>query len=149
YEKIVTADPADLAALSALGDLYVKANRAPEAIEKFSHIAESCMERGSAVHAAYYLKKALEIEPSNAPMRMRLGEVYSHEGLADKAHEAFVQAGVAYRQSGDLVKAMAANQQALAVKANSRPATEAIVVLQREMAEQQAKPGRAADQASH
>ena len=49
YQKIVEGDSADLAAISMLGDLYVKAGRITEAVEHFLRISENYLSSGAGI----------------------------------------------------------------------------------------------------
>src|SRR6185436_10898126 len=65
YQKIVEGDPTDLAAISMLGDLYVKAGRTADAVDHFLKISENYLRSGSAISAGYILKKVLKIDSTN------------------------------------------------------------------------------------
>jgi protein TonB len=145
YRKIVETDPYDFNSINKLGDLYVGAGRIKDAISEFSRIADLHLTNGSATRAAYLLKKTLELDPSNAPVRMKLGDVYSRENMVESAHEAFVQAGSAFMRSGDIHRALEANQKALAIKPDSQQAKAAIATLEHEAASNESK--RSLDQA--
>ncbi|HEX8088651.1 MAG TPA: hypothetical protein VF762_07345, partial [Blastocatellia bacterium] len=134
YRKIVETDPYDFSSINKLGDLYVGAGQVKEAINEFSRIADLHFTNGSATRAAYLLKKTLELDPSNAPARMKLGEVYSRENMLESAHEAFVQAGSTFMRAGDIDRALEANQRALAIKPDSQQAKAAIATLENEAA---------------
>jgi protein TonB len=134
YRKIVETDPYDFNSINKLGDLYVGAGRIKDAISEFSRIADLHLTGGSATRAAYLLKKTLEFDPSNASVRMKLGEVYSRENMVESAHETFLMAGAAFMRSGDFDKALEANQKALAVKPDSQQAKAAITTLENEAA---------------
>ncbi|HVG22323.1 MAG TPA: TonB family protein [Blastocatellia bacterium] len=139
YRKIVETDPYDFSSINRLGDLYVGAGQIKDAIEEFSRIADLHLTGGSATRAAYLLKKTVELDPSNAPARMKLGEVYSRENMVESAHEAFVQAGSAFMRSGDIGRAIEANQRALAIKPDSQQAKAAIAKLENEAALNESK----------
>src|SRR2546426_971800 len=57
YQKIVEAEPSDLAAISVLNDLYVKAGRTSEAVDHLLRIAENFVRTKSANTAAHILNK--------------------------------------------------------------------------------------------
>lgn len=139
YRKIIENDPYDFNSINKLGDLYVGAGRIKDAINEFSRIADLHLTGGSATRAAYLLKKTLEFDPSNAPVRMKLGEVYSRENMMESAHEAFILAGSAFMRSGEIGKALEANQKALAIKPDSQQAKAAIATLENEAALNESK----------
>jgi TonB family protein len=160
YRKIVETDPYDFSSINKLGDLYAGAGRIKDAIEDFSRIADLHLANGSATRAAYVLKKTLELDPSDAAVRMKLGEVYSHENMMERAHEAFLLAGSAFMRAGDIDKALEANQKALAIRPDSQQARAAIATLENEAASSESRshkqaksggsaPATASDSRSH
>jgi tetratricopeptide (TPR) repeat protein len=131
YQKIVEADSSDLAAISVLSDLYVKAGQIPEAVEHFLRIAESYVRKGSPISAANLLKKVLKLDPANARAKMNLGELYSH-GKNDQAHAYFIEAGAAFWHKGNITAAIKMNERALENMPNSRQAKTALALLRQE-----------------
>jgi len=114
YKKIIEADPFDLTTIGALSNLYVKTGRIQDAIDDFSRIADGYLDKGSPIKSAYILKKILELDPRNAPAHVRLGEIYVHEGMSEKAYEAFLAAGTLFTKKGNLADALEANKAAVA-----------------------------------
>ncbi|MGA9768812.1 MAG: TonB family protein [Blastocatellia bacterium] len=134
YRQLLEADPFDLTTIGALSNLYVKTGRVQDGIEDFSRIADSYLDKGSPIKSAYILKKILELDPSNARAHMRLGEIYQHEGMSDKAYDMFLTAGVVFKKQGDVVESLKANEKALAIKPDDQQATAAIAALQNQSA---------------
>ncbi|MFY9554673.1 MAG: tetratricopeptide repeat protein [Blastocatellia bacterium] len=132
YQKIVEADSLDLAAISVLSDLYVKAGRIPDATQHFLRIAENYLRSGSAIAATHILNKVLRIDPLNAQAHMNLGELYARDGKIDQAHTCFIEAGAAFWHKGKIAAAIKMNEQALAVIPNSRQAKMALTLLKQE-----------------
>lgn len=133
YQKIVETDFSDLAAISVLSDLYVKAGRIPEAAEHFARIAEHYMRSGSAISAVYILNKILKLDPENARAQMNLGECYYQEGKAEQAHECFIEAGAAFWHKGNVAAAIKMNERALVCVPQSRQAKTALALLSQEI----------------
>src|SRR5215468_7095154 len=133
YQKVVEEDPLDLTSVCALGDIYVKADRSQDAVKDFSRIADKYRELGLYIKAAYLLRKIHELDPNDASISMRLADVYSREGLHDKAHDAFVEAGAIFARQGRMMEALEANDRALAIDPDSRPAKTAIEALSGEL----------------
>src|ERR1044071_3701424 len=130
YRQMLEADPFDLTTIGALSNLYVKTGRIQDAIDDFSRIADGYLDKGSPIKSAYILKKILELDPRNAPAHMRLGEIYVHEGMSEKAYDMFLTAGVVFKKQGDVVESLKANEKALAIKPAGQQATAAIAALQ-------------------
>jgi tetratricopeptide (TPR) repeat protein len=137
YRKIVDADPLDISAISALGDLYVKSNRSKDAVDYFLRIADSYLRKGSTNGATYLLTKILKLDPLNAKVYMKLGELYLRDGLSEKAHDCFIEAGAAFWQKNNPGAAREANMKALQAKPNSRQANAALAALREETQEGQ------------
>jgi protein TonB len=134
HRMIVQADPYDLNTINALGELYVRAGRTKDAVDDFTRIADSYLNSGSGIKAAYLLRKALDLDPSNAPARMKLGEIYLREGMIEKAHDEFIRAGAVLVNEGRLTGALQANHRALTAKPGSTQARAAIESLQADAA---------------
>ena len=133
YRKIVDADSLDLGAVSALSDLYLKAGRVPEATAHFLQIADKYLSSGSAISAAYILNKVLKLDPTNPTAHMNLGKLHLLEGKTDPAHAHFIEAGAAFWHKADTAAALKMNQQALAIKPDSKQAKAAIALIQQEI----------------
>lgn len=140
YRKIVDADPFDISAISALGDLYVKTNRTKDAVDYFLRIADSYLRKGSTNSATYLLTKILKLDPLNAKVHVKLGDLYLRDGLAEKAHDCFIEAGAAFWQRNHPGAAREANMKALQAKPDSRQAKAALAALREESQEGQAQP---------
>jgi tetratricopeptide (TPR) repeat protein len=139
YRKIIDADPFDISAISALGDLYVKSNRTKDAVDYFLRISDKYLRKGSTNSATYLLTKILKLDPLNAPVYMKMGEIYLRDGLTDKAHDCFIEAGAAFWQKDNAGAAREANMKALQANPNSRQAKAALAALREESQEHQAQ----------
>lgn len=130
HRMIAQADPYDLTTINTLGELYVSAGRTKEAIDDFTRIADGYLNSGSGIKAAYLLRKVLDLDPSNAPVLIKLGEIYLREGMIDKAHDEFIRAGALLANEGQITAALQANHRALTAKPGSPQAKAAIAGLQ-------------------
>jgi tetratricopeptide (TPR) repeat protein len=139
YRKIVDADPLDISAISALGDLYVKTNRSKDAVDYFLRIADNYLRKGSTNSATYLLTKILKLDPLNAKVYMKLGELYLRDGSPEKAHDCFIEAGAAFWQKNNPGAAREANMKALQAKPDSRQAKAALAALREESQEGKAQ----------
>jgi len=132
YYKIVEGDSSDLAAISMLGDLYVKAGRVTDAIEHFLRVSENYLRSGSAISAAYTLRKVIKIDPANPRALMSLGELEFQDNEMDRAHNNFIEAGAAFWNKGNITAAIQANKRALEIKPDSRLAKVALALIEGE-----------------
>ena len=140
YQKIVESDSTDLAAISVLSDLYVKAGRVADAAEHLLRIAEKYVRSGSANSASHILNKVLKLDPTNARAHMNMGELRSHEGKTDQAHTSFIEAGAAFWHKGNINAAIKMNKRALENKPDSRQAKTALALLQQEIEQSELPP---------
>ena len=140
YQKIVESDSSDLAAISVLSDLYVKAGRVADAAEHLLRIAENYVRSGSGNSASHILNKVLKLDPTNARAHMNLGELRSHEGKTDQAHACFIEAGAAFWHKGNINAAIKMNKRALENKPDSRQAKTALALLLQEVEQSELPP---------
>ena len=140
YQKIVEEDPTDLAAISMLGDLYVKADRIPDAVVHFLRIADTYLQSGSAISATYVLKKVLKIDPANPVALMNVGELDLQAKEMERAHGNFIEAGAAFWHKGDAAAAIRMNKRALDAMPESRHARAALALIEREVAQSKKLP---------
>jgi tetratricopeptide (TPR) repeat protein len=135
YQKIVESDPTDLAAISMLGDLYLKSGRITDAVNHFVRIGENYLRNGSAISAAYILRKVLRIDPRNPQALMSLGELELQDKKMDRAHDNFIEAGAAFWNKGNIPAAIEMNKRALEIMPDSRLAKVALALIEREKQE--------------
>jgi len=132
YKKIVDDDPADLATISILGDVYVKAGRIKDATVHLLRVAETYLKSGSTTSATYILKKVLKIDPANPIAHMNLGELHFKDENFERAHDSFIEAGAGYWHDGDVDAAIRMNSRALDAMPDSRRARAALAIIRRE-----------------
>lgn len=106
YRKIIEADPADLATINTLGDLYVGVNRVQEAIAQFSIVADGYLKSGVPRKAIAVLAKILALDASNIGVATKLAELYAEAGLPAEARRYYLQIAEAYRGKGQMADAL-------------------------------------------
>jgi pilus assembly protein FimV len=92
YQKILHKDPKDLMVLSTVADLYARAGKNEEAIKRFNELAEKCLEAGMVPRAVAVYKRITKIAPDSVGTLLKLGELYSMQGLLRDAREHYLQA---------------------------------------------------------
>jgi tetratricopeptide (TPR) repeat protein len=122
----------DLATISILSDLYVKAGRIKDATVHLLRVAETFLCSGSTSSANYVLKKVLKIDPSNPIAHMNMGELYLKDRSFEQAHESFLDAGAGFWHIGDVAASIRMNDRALETMPNSRRARVALAIIHRE-----------------
>ena len=91
YRKIVDDDPSDVAAKSALGDLFLSTGQVQDALAQFSRVADTYIESGLTRMAIETLKKVVAIEPGNTATALKLAELYAQAGLPSEARQHYLQ----------------------------------------------------------
>ena len=98
YEQVVDAHPDDIATASALGDLYGRAGKAPQAVAQFMRLGDHFLKEGVQAKAAASYRKVLKLDPGHEAALLQLVEACAQQGqLADaKTH---LQAAVEKRKA--------------------------------------------------
>lgn len=89
YEAFLAEHPRDLAATNTLGDLYVRAGQPERACPHYAFVADAYAREGFFARAAGFYKKLLKIDPGDAVVIAKLGEVTARQGLVVEAASHF------------------------------------------------------------
>ena len=92
YSKILKKDPKDLMTLNTIGDLHIRANRNEEALKCFYELAEKYVEGGFVPRSIAVYKRIMKINAESDRAMLRLGELYSMQGLLRDARTHYLQA---------------------------------------------------------
>ncbi|HUI41327.1 MAG TPA: tetratricopeptide repeat protein [Terriglobia bacterium] len=92
YSEIIENDPSDLALINTAGDLCVRDNSIPEALQLFRKLAEAYTREGFVLRAIAIDKKILKLAPQDVEAMLKLGELYAGQGLAREARDLYAQA---------------------------------------------------------
>ncbi|MFZ5786776.1 MAG: tetratricopeptide repeat protein [Acidobacteriota bacterium] len=82
YRRALEQIPNDTNTLNRLGDLLVRANRIPEAIEAFQKVAEHFAGDGFFLKAIAIYKRINRLDPQRTETYERLADLYFKQGLA-------------------------------------------------------------------
>lgn len=88
-----------------IGDLLFQENRVPEAVLKYTIIAESYSARGEALRAIAVLRKVSELSPLDMEARNRLIDLMMERGETEETIQEFTRLAEAYYSLADLVTA--------------------------------------------
>lgn len=100
YRKIVDDDPTDVAAKSALGDLFLSTGQVQDALAQFSRVADTYIEGGLTRMAIETLKKIVAIDPGNTATALKLAELYAQAGLPSEARQHYLQISDTLNRNG-------------------------------------------------
>ncbi|MCA1816615.1 MAG: tetratricopeptide repeat protein [Acidobacteria bacterium] len=90
YRKIVEHDALDFTALNTLGDLYVRTNKAHEAIAYFLRVADYYREQGFALKAIAVYKKISRLSAETPGVAHNLARLYEQQGLYVEARAQYL-----------------------------------------------------------
>jgi tetratricopeptide (TPR) repeat protein len=128
-KKISKLDPTNIETSMKLANLYSQQGLLVEARQQYLQVADAYARAGQTRKALDAYQKIADLDPSNTSVRMKLGEIYSREGLTEQAHEAFMMAGAEFLRKGDSEQALNANLKAIVINPDSRQALTAIATI--------------------
>lgn len=128
-KKISKLDPTNVETAMKLANLYSQQGLLVEARQQYLQVADAYARQGQTRKALEAYQKIADLDPSNTSVRMKLGEIYSREGMTDQAHESFILAGVEFLRKGDTEQALNANLKAITINSDSRQALTAIATI--------------------
>ena len=92
YNKILKRDPKDLMTLNTIGDLYDRDGKREEALKCFYDLAEKSVEAGFIPRAIAVYKRITKLDSESIPPFLKLGELFSMQGLLRDARTHYLQA---------------------------------------------------------
>lgn len=101
YESLVAEQPRDLAAVNALGDLYVRAGRPGEALPFYMHVGDSYLREGFFSKAAGFYKKVIKLAPDAETPVLRLVDALEQQRLLVEARGQLLTLAQARARRGD------------------------------------------------
>jgi tetratricopeptide (TPR) repeat protein len=128
-KKISKLDPTNVETAMKLANLYSQQGLLVEARQQYLQVADAYARAGQTRKALEAYQKIADLDPSNTSVRMKLGEIYSREGMTDQSHEAFIMAGAEFLRKGDAEQALNANLKAIVINPDSRQALTAIATI--------------------
>lgn len=106
YLWVFEKDPADLAILNTVGDLYVRDKNLPEALKYFHKLADSYTQEGFTVKAIAIYKKIAKLDPASVDVLIKTGELYTIQGLSREARDQYLQAVEFYKKKNQTDKVL-------------------------------------------
>ncbi len=101
YKKILNADPQNFATNQTLASLYAKQGLSVDARNQYLRVAEICTREGKTQESLDAYANAVEMDPANSAVQLKLAEIYLAEGLKEKAQVYFAGAGRAQVKAGN------------------------------------------------
>ena len=134
-KKISKLDPTNIETSMKLANLYSQQGLLVEARQQYLQVADAYARSGQTRKALEAYQKIADLDPTNTSVRIKLGEIYSREGMIEQSHEAFLMAGAEFLRKGDSEQALNANLKAIGVNPESRQALTAIATIYTERGE--------------
>ena len=91
FKQILKLDPAQLDALSSLGDMYERLGLASDALLTYEQVAAAHARTGNERRALQALDKVTQLDPGNVAAWVRYAEALSKAREVDRAVAAFAQ----------------------------------------------------------
>lgn len=89
YKLVLNVDPNRVDIMMRLGEMYEMLHLHREALSIYEQLSDRKLKEGNFEQAVDFLKRIVEIEPENIPMRIKLAETYSKASKTKEAAEAF------------------------------------------------------------
>jgi tetratricopeptide (TPR) repeat protein len=128
-KKISKLDPTNVETAMKLANLYSQQGLLVEARQQYLQVADAYARAGQTRKALDAYQKIADLDPANTSVRMKLGEIYSREGMTEQAHESFIMAGAEFLRKGDTEQALNANLRAISINPESRQGLTAIATI--------------------
>ena len=105
FKKVLNINPADSAALYALGELSEEKELITDAIKYYLATADSLSKEGKKNELFDIYGKILSLSPSNIPLRLKVAEILFKEGLRSDAAKEYLSVAGIYSEKGVIQKA--------------------------------------------
>jgi tetratricopeptide (TPR) repeat protein len=107
YKKILNLTPTDATALLALAELNEGKGLTTDAIKFYLAAADTLSKEGKKEKLLEVYGKILALSPSNVPLRNKIAEIYTKEGLMPEAAKQYITVARLYAEKQDIEKAIA------------------------------------------
>jgi len=104
YQKVLENEPGDLTVLNIVGDLYLRINKAEDALKCFYKLGEAYYWGGFTRNAIAVYRRILRVDANAIDAIMRLAEWYTLQGQLNEARSQYQAAGEYYGQRNETAK---------------------------------------------
>ncbi|MFN8009193.1 MAG: tetratricopeptide repeat protein [Terriglobia bacterium] len=105
YKKVSKIDSTQIQSSLRLADLYLRQGLNSEARTNFLQVADHFIKKSDWENAAAVLQRVIEVDPDNASIEGRIGDVYLKLGNTGAAFTAFLSSGRKARNRGAMEEA--------------------------------------------
>ncbi|HEV2297722.1 MAG TPA: tetratricopeptide repeat protein [Candidatus Acidoferrales bacterium] len=106
YQTILRSDPNDQVVLMTVGDLFVRQNSMPQAVEYFERLAQLYLNDGFNSKAIAIYKKISKLAPNETQPLEKLANLYVQQGILSEARPIFLQLAEAHLKANQTAKAV-------------------------------------------
>ncbi len=106
YQTILRGDPNDQVVLMTVGDLFVRQNSMPQAVEYFERLAQLYLNDGFNSKAIAIYKKISKLAPNETQPLEKLANLYVQQGILSEARPIFLQLAEAHLKANQTAKAV-------------------------------------------
>jgi len=106
YQTILRSDPNDQVVLMTVGDLFVRQNSMPQAVEYFERLAQLYLNDGFNSKAIAIYKKISKLAPNETQPLEKLANLYVQQGILSEARPIFLQLAEAHLKTNQTSKAV-------------------------------------------
>ncbi len=106
YQTILRSDPNDQVVLMTVGDLFVRQNSMPQAVEYFERLAQLYLNNGFNSKAIAIYKKISKLAPNETQPLEKLANLYVQQGILSEARPIFLQLAEAHLKGNQTAKAV-------------------------------------------
>jgi len=106
YQQILSLKPDDLEVRRIVGDLQLRQNNMPEAIEQFEWIADYYLKEGFFAKAIAMYKRITRVDPNYEEALFKLADLYTRQGLVIEAKQIYLDIAEECKRKGNQKKAL-------------------------------------------
>jgi tetratricopeptide (TPR) repeat protein len=106
YEKIIAIKPDDLEVRRIVGDLQLRQNNIPGAVDQFGWIADYYLKEGYFAKAIAMYKRITRINPNSEQTLFKLADLYTKQGLVIEAKQIYLDIAEECKRQNNQKKAL-------------------------------------------
>jgi len=127
YQEVLRLTPDDASVYEQLGDICYKQHKDSNAIQWFSQAGDIYLKKNEVQEAIRVYENILKIDQENIDILTRLGDIYSGEGLLDKAIQTCLRLADIYTKEGMLDKVILLYERLLDWEPGNREVSEKVI----------------------
>lgn len=106
YKKVLNLNSSDAVSLLAVGELNEEKGLVTDAIKFYLAAADSLSKTGKKDRLLEIYEKIISLSPSNIPLRIKIADIYTKQGLLSEAMKHYLQIAGIYAEKGQAENAI-------------------------------------------